>query len=45
MSMTAAMNKKFGKMTGGEKAFFFVALLVFLCTAGFAFPNILHSDA
>ena len=44
MSMTAAMNKKFVKMSGGEKAFFFGALLTFLCTAGFVFPNILMSE-
>ena len=44
MSMTAAMNKKYGKMSGGEKAFFFCALVVFLFTAGFAFPNLLLSD-
>ena len=44
MSMAAAMHKTFGKMSGGEKIFFFGALVVFLCTAGFAFPNLLLSD-
>ena len=45
MSMTAAMHKKFFKMSGGEKVFFFGALVVFLCSAGFVFPNLLVSDA
>ena len=44
MSMTSAMNKRFVTMSGGEKAFFFGALITFLCTAGFVFPNILMSD-
>lgn len=44
MSMSTAMNKKFGAMSGGEKIYFVGAFVVFLCTAGFVFPNILSSD-
>lgn len=44
MSMSSAMSKKFGKMLAGERIFFLGALLAFICTAGFAFPNLLHDE-
>ena len=40
----AEAYKKFGDMTGGEKMAFLVKLVLFICTFGFAFPRVLHSD-
>ena len=44
MSMSQAMSKKFGMMSGGEKVFFFGALVLFICTCGFAFPRLIQDD-
>jgi hypothetical protein len=37
-------SKPFSSMGGAEKFKFGAQLVVFLCTFGFAFPTLLHSD-
>ena len=41
---TASMSKPFLEMSFGEEAFFVFALVIFVCSMGFAFPKLLHSD-
>lgn len=35
-------DKKWGEMNGSEKVVFLGQLIAFICTFGFAYPNVLH---
>jgi len=44
MTASSMGGKPFKQMNGGEKVKFLARLVVFVCTFGYAFPTLLHSD-
>ena len=44
MTASSFNSKPFGAMAAAEKLKFSAQLVVFLCSFGFAFPTLLHSD-
>ena len=44
MTASSFNSRPFSSMGSGEKVKFCAQLVVFLCTFGFAFPTLLHSD-